>query len=856
MEQSHKPTILQMQVSLPKQILISTGIMFALIFIVYQFAVPNPNMILIAGLVFCSALFGFGGGLVAAVIMLGYTLYFFSTDHSFVHFTSQNMQKVIVSLAGITADMLLVCFLKQAEIQAFRRVADLTRELHEENEKLQHMSQTDALTGIRNRLALRADLSAYRGQEVTVMMMDLNNFKTVNDTHGHEEGDRILRETGRLLADTFGPEHCYRYGGDEFLVILPGPSYEDFLEKLSVMQRSRPLLGGAPVTFSCGSVHALAEDDEALREIVSRADEKMYAAKREKGREIELAPEPVTEEAPAEIKRGEYSVEQMRALLHQMQGRYDLARVVDPEECCILEFGDDGRIRRDEHCYSIWQSDQKCLNCSSAQACRTGCHQQKAERFQDKLYLIQSAPVTLRLENGSVYDAVVELVKIEEENEQAANDREAENVGSRAVSYRAHHDSLTKVLNAEAFYELARERLREGEDAAWVMVTSNIMNFRLVNTLFGVTKGNEVLVRTAALLRAAADRAEGLCGRLGGDQFALLLPKERYREENFRRIAEALAGLYNSGIYTLCIHFGIYEVEDPSVPVSVMCGRANSALRTIREDMTHTIAVFNNDIRQKLLFEQQVIGGFDEALRGGQFEMYLQPLVGEDGGVLGAEALARWRRPDGSLVMPGDFIETLENAGLIQKLDQYIWELAVRQLAAWKGTENENLSISVNMSAKDFYSIDIYRVLTELVERYGVDSRLLRLEITESALLVEPDKSDAIVSRLRRQGFVVEIDDFGKGYSSLSLLKNIQADVLKIDMGFLREIHDHERSRAILQSILSLAETLGMEVITEGVETEQQLRALSEMGCRHFQGYYFSRPIPVAEFEEKFAMVS
>jgi EAL domain-containing protein (putative c-di-GMP-specific phosphodiesterase class I) len=253
-----------------------------------------------------------------------------------------------------------------------------------------------------------------------------------------------------------------------------------------------------------------------------------------------------------------------------------------------------------------------------------------------------------------------------------------------------------------------------------------------------------------------------------------------------------------------------------------------------------------------MLFEQRVIGSFEEALRDGQFRMYLQPLVREDGSAIGAEALVRWHKSDGTLIMPGDFIEILENVGLIQKLDLYIWELAVKQLSLWKKSGNGDLFISVNMSAKDIYSIDVYEVLTGLVEKYGVDSRMLRLEITETALLVEPEKSDAVVSKLRAKGFLVEIDDFGKGYSSLSLLKNIQADVLKIDMSFLREIRDGERSRAILQSVIGMADSLGMDVITEGVETEEQLRALSEMGCSHFQGYYFSRPVPVEEFEARY----
>ena len=549
------------------------------------------------------------------------------------------------------------------------------------------------------------------------------------------------------------------------------------------------------------------------------------------------------------VSDAEYTIEEMRSLLKEMSGQYDLARVVDPVECRIIEFRDDGTISMDERCYGIWNSDQRCLNCSSALACRTGCHQRKTESFQDSIYQIQSNPITLKLSDGSRYGAVVELVNVEKETGREANDRAAENVGDRAAHFLAHHDSLTRVLNADAFYELSRETIRNSPETGWVMITGNIMNFRLINTLFGDMRGNEVLVKTASMLREISEESGGLCGRLGGDQFALLIPGKMYEEETLKNTAQVLSESFRSGIYTFCIHFGVYEIDDPSVPVSVMCGRSNSALRTIREDMTQTVARFSDSVLQKMIFEQQVIGGFEDALKNGEFRMYLQPLVGKEGDVTGAEALARWHRPDGTVIMPGDFIETLEKAGLIQKLDMYIWELAVKQLGLWKETENRDLTISVNVSAKDFFRVDVYDVLTELIERYEVDSSRLRLEITETALLVEPEKSSEIVSRLRRRGFLVEIDDFGKGYSSLSLLKNIRADILKIDMSFLHEITEKERSRTILRSIISLAFALGMDVIAEGVETELQLRALSDMGCSHFQGFFFSRPIPADEFE-------
>jgi EAL domain-containing protein (putative c-di-GMP-specific phosphodiesterase class I) len=204
------------------------------------------------------------------------------------------------------------------------------------------------------------------------------------------------------------------------------------------------------------------------------------------------------------------------------------------------------------------------------------------------------------------------------------------------------------------------------------------------------------------------------------------------------------------------------------------------------------------------------------------------------------------------MIMPGDFIETLETAGLIHKLDKYMWELAVKQLKLWKGTDKQDLTISVNVSAKDFYSFDVVRVLTELVDKYDVDSNKLRLEITETALLGSPEKCERIISALQQKGFLVEIDDFGKDNSTLSFLKDVKADVLKIDMSLLQEIRDSERNRIVLKSVISMADSLGMEVITEGVETEEQLHILTELGCNHFQGFLFCRPVPIDEFEMKY----
>ena len=736
----------------------------------------------------------------------------------------------------------------------------LTVRLNEENELLKEVSRTDGLTGIRNRMALRSDYDSYAGHEVTVMLMDLDDFKIINDTCGHEEGDRILSETGKLLAGAFGKEHCYRFGGDEFLVIYPDADEAEFIEKLDGIMKRRPILRmagtTAPAGYSVGYVHDEIGEDRDLRELFSEADQKMYQIKRAKSRISALADtrrkRPHYDEAG--VRAAEYTGAEMKSLLDSVSGMYDLARVVDPIECRILEFSEDGTISRKERCYGIWKADQKCVNCTSALACRTGCHQEKAEAFNDQVYHIQSNPVRLKLPDGGAYDAVVELVHIEKESTEnsAANDRAAENKNQRAARYHALHDALTKVLNAGAFVELSREAVVKNPMQSWVMVTSNIMDFRLVNTLFGAQKGNELIVRNAEVLERIAAAGNGLCGRLGGDQFAMFLPKGSFREETLADAANELREEFSSGFFTCCVHFGVYEVQDASIPVSVMCDRANTALRTIRDNPRETVARFDETMMRKSLFEQEIISGFETALTEGQFRMYLQPLVTGEGRVIGAEALARWQKADGTLIQPGDFIETLEHAGLIHRLDRYIWECAVKKLAEWTGTGREDLTISVNMSTKDFYSVDVYQILTELTERYGVPCGRLRVEITETALLEDPDSGNEVIAKLRQKGFVVEIDDFGKGFSSLGLLKDIQADVLKIDMSLLREIESKPRSRMILESIVRMADSLQMTVVAEGVETETQLQSLTAMGCRVFQGYYFSCPVTTEEFEQRF----
>lgn len=266
------------------QSLIITGaVMAALIFFVFHFQIPNPNMILIAGLVICSALFGYSGGILAAVIMIFYSLYFFSDNNSFVHFSDENMRKVMVSLFGIIVDMVFVCSLKRRENAAFYEIRALSEQLSKENDLLQTASMTDTLTGIGNRLALRRDFDSYLNTDLHVIMLDIDNFKMVNDRYGHLSGDRALADTGKLIASQFGTEHCYRYGGDEFMMVVPEMSRDEVRNHIDYLMSNQPVIEDdpekRPINYSIGYCSGNAANHFELSVLLNKADELMYEAK-------------------------------------------------------------------------------------------------------------------------------------------------------------------------------------------------------------------------------------------------------------------------------------------------------------------------------------------------------------------------------------------------------------------------------------------------------------------------------------------------------------------------------------------------------------------------------------------------
>lgn len=417
--------------------------------------------------------------------------------------------------------------------------------------------------------------------------------------------------------------------------------------------------------------------------------------------------------------------------------------------------------------------------------------------------------------------------------------------------YRATHDQLTGLYNREGFFEYVRLTLDNDKENKWLIVCLDIKDFKLINDLFGVDRGDEILKRVAeVMLEESTGRS--LFARISGDRFAMLIPKDAFKESVFETRAKEICSMAENDVYRMHLHVGVYPVENKKLEVSIMCDRAFLAIQRIKTDYQQVISYYDSGLGNQQIKEKKMLAEFENALQAGQFKVYLQPQISVDQKLLGAEALVRWTHPTRGMISPGEFIPIFENAGLIYKLDRYVWEYCCARLKKWKQAGREDLHISVNISQKDLYFMDIYQVFTGLVEQYDINPKNLKLEITETALMSEIKQQLGLLEKLRKYGFQIEIDDFGSGYSSLNTLKDIEVDVLKMDMGFLSETQHKDRSKTIMNMVFAMSKQLGIAVITEGVETYEQVQYLTEAGCDMFQGYYFAKPMAIENFEDRY----
>lgn len=410
------------------------------------------------------------------------------------------------------------------------------------------------------------------------------------------------------------------------------------------------------------------------------------------------------------------------------------------------------------------------------------------------------------------------------------------------------YDRLTGIYSKEFFYQRVKDILMRHPEQRYDIICSDIENFKLVNDVFGVSAGDQLLKNVAELYTDFM-KDWGICGRLNADQFMCLLEHRwEYTDEMFINANAHINSPAN--IKNVVMKWGIYHIEDRTISVEQMCDRALLAAKSIKGQYGKYFATYDDKLRSSLLREQAISDSMETALAKRQFEIYIQPKYRiMDDKLSGAEALIRWNHPEWGFQSPAQFIPIFERNGFITNLDQFVWDETCAALRDWDDRGYPGISVSVNVSRADIYNADLINILLGITGKYGLDPSRLHLEITESAYTEDPEQIIDTVRSLRELGFLIEMDDFGSGYSSLNMLNQMELDILKLDMKFIQSETAKPVKEGILRFIMDLARWMDLAVVAEGVETKEQLERLREAGCDYAQGYYYAKPMPRADFE-------
>lgn len=411
-------------------------------------------------------------------------------------------------------------------------------------------------------------------------------------------------------------------------------------------------------------------------------------------------------------------------------------------------------------------------------------------------------------------------------------------------------DALTGLYKYQPFFEEATNNVKARKDKKWCILAIDIEHFKLFNDWYGRETGDFLLGRIAALIRKIATRDGGTAGYLGKDHFALVMENDEDKISSLYEDIKSAIDSFGQSIGFLP-SFGIAPIKEDS-NLEDDFDHATIASNKAKLDTRRHISYYDERMHLTEGYEYRIISNFMKALKNNEITFYLQPQCRiSTGKIVGAEVLARWIKPDGTIIMPNDYIPILEKYGFIIDLDIYLWERACMAIRNWIDLGHKVVPISLNVSRSDIMAIDIHEHFSQLVKKYDLDKKLIKLEITESAYTETTTVITDLVNKLRNDGFMVLMDDFGSGYSSLNMLSALQVDAIKLDAMFLNfKEADQEKGIHILESVVNMAKQIALPIIVEGVETKEQSDFLEDLGCRYVQGYYFYKPMSREAFED------
>lgn len=411
-------------------------------------------------------------------------------------------------------------------------------------------------------------------------------------------------------------------------------------------------------------------------------------------------------------------------------------------------------------------------------------------------------------------------------------------------------DDITNLYNKKAFIYRGERYIQNNYTKKLVLIAFDIEKFKLFNEMFGVREGDNFLGLLGKTIEKFTLGMGYPIGRLNADIFTIIAPHdETFIMGLYDAVYEAV-NKYKSTI-DIIVDCGVYYIDNSNLDVQTMCDRAQIAISTIKNNYTKRIAYYESTMSSEILDEQEIVGEMRAAVDEKQLEIYYQPKVNlKTLEITGAEALVRWNHPTRGFIVPDTFIPIFERNGFITTMDKFVWEETCITIKELRDNNIKDLPISINVSRNDMYmhNIDVY--LEELVKKYDLSSECLPLEITETSYTENTEQLLGVIRKLKDKGFMIEMDDFGSGYSSLNMISTLTLDVLKLDMLFMRQFENNISNDKIISFVVNLANWLGYTIIVEGIETREQAEYLAKLNCQYGQGYYFSKPVNKADFIE------
>ncbi len=419
------------------------------------------------------------------------------------------------------------------------------------------------------------------------------------------------------------------------------------------------------------------------------------------------------------------------------------------------------------------------------------------------------------------------------------------------IKYLAEYDTMTGIYNRNKFYGAVEAVLKEIPDKEFAVICLDIDRFKLINAYFGREQGDVLLKDIAKSLFDFKEHCNGMIvGRIDADIFGICIPVGCL-QSFVKYVEDVFKGYGKKHDYNIVCNMGIYEIKNRAENVGDMMDKAMLANKKNKGNAMPSFMYYDDEMSRRMEIEQEILNDMHKALENREFSVFYQPQYRlKDEKLMGAEALVRWIHPVKGFVSPGDFVPVFEHNGFIVQMDYYVWDTVCRDIRKWIDDGKPFGYVSINISRVNLYRPTFVDTFLNLVKKYRIDPEYLHLEITESAYTENQDVLKETVSILQKNGFRIMMDDFGSGYSTLNVFKEMPVDVLKMDMRFMDRLTEDERSRNIVYFIINMAKSLGINVVAEGVETKEQAEYLKKMGCEYAQGYYYSKPLSKEAYEK------